>query len=423
MNNEQKIRLENNVLIVPNFPVIPFIEGDGIGAEVWAATQAVVDAAVLHAYDGQCRIEWMEVFAGDKAHQLYGTYLPKETVDTLADYTVAIKGPLATPVGGGIRSLNVTLRQKLDLYVCMRPVRYFKGAPSPIVDPEKVNMIIFRENTEDTYAGIEFQAESEELKKLLAMLQFDFPETYAKLPFVDAELSIGFKPISRPGSERIVRAALEHAITNDLPSVTIVHKGNIMKCTEGSFFKWAIALAAREYGATPVGNGSSYEFDNPVSGATITIKSVIADAFFEKLLTHPDEHSVVVTTNLNGDYISDAASGTIGGLGISPGANINPENGHAIFEATHGTAPDIAGQNKANPCSLILSAVLMLRYIGWIEAAQAIVDALEHTLADEVYTSDFYHTVGKGRLVGTDQFATLLIDHINRDEPDWNKGL
>ena len=357
----EKITLENGRLSVPNHPVIPFIEGDGIGQDIWKNARAVFDAAVAKAYHGQKTIQWLEVLAGQKAHKTTGQWLPDDTLEAIKEYLVAIKGPLETPVGGGIRSLNVTLRQELDLYACVRPVRYFQGIESPLKEPEKINITIFRENTEDIYAGIEWQAGSSEVKQVIAFLQKNMGVNKIRFP---ESSSIGIKPISKEGSERLIRSTIEYALTNNLAKVTLVHKGNIQKFTEGGFRKWGYELAQREYA------------DELASGKLV-INDIIADNFLQQILLNPEAFDVVALTNLNGDYASDALAAQVGGIGISPGANINYSTGHAIFEATHGTAPDIAGQDKANPCSLLLSGCMLFDYIGWTEVARRITTAIE----------------------------------------------
>ncbi|MDN0074960.1 NADP-dependent isocitrate dehydrogenase [Crenobacter sp. SG2303] len=371
---------------IPNNPIIPFIEGDGIGVDITPVMKDVIDAAVEKAYGGQKKIHWMEVYAGEKATRLYGSdvWLPEETLAALKEYSVSIKGPMTTPVGGGIRSLNVALRQELDLYQCVRPVRYFKGVPSPLKQPELTDMVIFRENTEDIYAGIEWQAESESAKKVIAFLQNEMGVKKIRFPETSG---IGIKPVSKQGTERLVRAAIQYAIDNDRKSVTIVHKGNIMKFTEGGFRDWAYALAKSEFGAEPIDGGPWCKFKNPNTGREIIVKDAIADAFLQQILLRPAEYDVVATLNLNGDYISDALAAQVGGIGIAPGANISDQ--YAIFEATHGTAPKYAGQDKVNPGSLILSAEMMLRHLGWKEAADLVIKAMEAAIADKQVTYDF----------------------------------
>ncbi|WP_302188975.1 NADP-dependent isocitrate dehydrogenase [uncultured Streptococcus sp.] len=389
----EKITLENGRLSVPNHPVIPFIEGDGIGQDIWKNARAVFDAAVAKAYHGQKTIQWLEVFAGQKAHKTTGQWLPDDTLEAIKEYLVAIKGPLETPVVGGIRSLNVTLRQELDLYACVRPVRYFQGIESPLKEPEKINITIFRENTEDIYAGIEWQAGSSEAKQVIAFLQKNMGVNKIRFP---ESSSIGIKPISKEGSERLIRSTIEYALTNNLAKVTLVHKGNIQKFTEGGFRKWGYELAQREYA------------DELASGKLV-INDIIADNFLQQILLNPEAFDVVALTNLNGDYASDALAAQVGGIGISPGANINYSTGHAIFEATHGTAPDIAGQDKANPCSLLLSGCMLFDYIGWTEVARRITTAIEKTLAQGYVTADLAH--GKPAY-STSDFAAKVIDYL-----------
>ena len=389
----EKITLENGRLSVPNHPVIPFIEGDGIGQDIWKNARAVFDAAVAKAYHGQKTIQWLEVLAGQKAHKTTGQWLPDDTLEAIKEYLVAIKGPLETPVGGGSRSLKVTLRQELDLYACVRPVRYFQGIESPLKEPEKINITIFRENTEDIYAGIEWQAGSSEVKQVIAFLQKNMGVNKIRFP---ESSSIGIKPISKEGSERLIRSTIEYALTNNLAKVTLVHKGNIQKFTEGGFRKWGYELAQREYA------------DELASGKLV-INDIIADNFLQQILLNPEAFDVVALTNLNGDYASDALAAQVGGIGISPGANINYSTGHAIFEATHGTAPDIAGQDKANPCSLLLSGCMLFDYIGWTEVARRITTAIEKTLAQGYVTADLAH--GKPAY-STSDFAAKVIDYL-----------
>lgn len=404
-----KITKIDGKLMVPDTPTIPFVEGDGVGAEVTPVMQAVVNAAVEKAYAGKREIEWKEVLAGGKAHELTGEWLPQATMDAFREYLVGIKGPLMTPVGGGIRSLNVALRQGLDLYVCQRPVRYFKGVVSPVKHPEKVDMCIFRENTEDIYAGIEFKAGSDEAQKLLDFLKENFPERFAKIRFA-TDCGLGVKPVSKEGTQRLVEAAIEYAIAEDRDSVTLVHKGNIMKFTEGAFRDWGYQVAREKYGAELVGDGPWCSFANPRTGKTITVKDVIADAFLQQIQTRPAEYSVVATLNLNGDYISDALAAEVGGIGIAPGANINYRSGAAVFEATHGTAPKYAGQDKVNPGSLILSAELMLRHIGWREAAKLIVAGLEKAISQKTVTYDFARQMEGATLVSCSEFGRRIIE-------------
>ncbi len=410
----QKITMGNDgVLNVPDNPIIAFIEGDGTGPDIWKASQKVFDAAVNKAYGGKKKIAWMEVFAGGKSWNMHGKsdegWLPQETLDAINEYIVAIKGPMTTPVGGGIRSINVALRQKLDLYVCLRPVKYFNGVPSPVKRPEDVNMVIFRENTEDIYAGIEFENDSagaakmkDLLKELGVFSKVRFPKT----------ASFGVKPISIEGTDRIARAAIRYAIDNDKDSVTFVHKGNIMKFTEGYFMKWGYELAKKEFGATELDGGPWCTIKNPKNGKTITIKDVIADAFLQQILTRPAEYSVIATMNLNGDYISDALAAEVGGIGIAPGANINYYTGRAIFEATHGTAPKYAGQDKVNPSSVILSGEMMFKHLGWDEVASLIVKGIEGAISKKVVTYDFARLMDGAKEVKCSEFADAIIDNM-----------
>jgi len=393
---------------VPANPIVPFIEGDGTGPDIWRASVRVLDAAVAKAYGGKRKIHWMEVLAGEKAFNQTGNWLPDETVEACRKYLVSIKGPLTTPVGGGIRSLNVALRQMLDLYCCLRPVRWFKGVPSPVKDPSKVDMTIFRENTEDIYAGIEFQEGTDDAKKFAALLKENFPERFRKVRFPNTS-GFGIKPVSREGTERLVRAALKYAVDNDRKSVTLVHKGNIMKFTEGAFRDWGYALAQNEFGAVEVDGGPWCAFKNPKSGKEIIVKDAIADAFLQQILLRPAEYDVVATLNLNGDYLSDALAAQVGGIGIAPGGNINYVTGHAVFEATHGTAPKYANQDKVNPGSVILSGEMMLRYMGWTEAADAIISAMDKAIASKKVTYDFARLMEGATEVKTSQFADGLI--------------
>ena len=396
-------------LVSGDHPVLPFIEGDGIGPDIWRATRQVVDSAVSKAYGGSRSIQWLEVLAGEKAFKATGSWLPEETLAAFRKYLVGIKGPLTTPVGGGIRSLNVAIRQELDLYVCLRPVRHFAGVPSPAKRPELVDMTILRENTEDIYAGIEFKAGSDEAQKLLDFLKENFPERFAKIRFA-TDCGLGVKPVSKEGTQRLVEAAIEYAIAEDRDSVTLVHKGNIMKFTEGAFRDWGYQVAREKYGAELVGDGPWCSFANPRTGKTITVKDVIADAFLQQIQTRPAEYSVVATLNLNGDYISDALAAEVGGIGIAPGANINYRSGAAVFEATHGTAPKYAGQDKVNPGSLILSAELMLRHIGWREAAKLIVGGLEKAISQKTVTYDFARQMEGATLVSCSEFGRRIIE-------------
>lgn len=388
-----KITLENGQLVVSNHPIIPFIEGDGVGRDIWKNARAVFDAAIDKAYQGQKKVEWLELLAGKKAHEATGEWLPEETLETIKEDLVAIKGPLETPVGGGIRSLNVALRQELDLYACVRPVRYFKGIESPLKEPEKTSITIFRENTEDIYAGIEWEAGTPEVKKVIEFLQNDM--SVSKIRFPETS-SIGIKPISQEGSERLIRSAIEYALANNLTKVTLVHKGNIQKFTEGGFRSWGYDLAKREYA------------DELASGKLV-INDIIADNFLQQILLNPEKFDVVALTNLNGDYASDALAAQVGGIGISPGANINYVTGHAIFEATHGTAPDIAGKDIANPCSVLLSGCMLFDYIGWTEVASLISQAIEKTFAKGQFTADLAQ--GKAAC-STSEFAAKLIENM-----------
>ncbi len=406
----QKITVNADMsLNVPDQPIVPFIEGDGVGQDVTPVMRRVVDAAVARAYGNKRQIHWMEVFAGEKSTRVYGAdvWLPDETTQVLRDYVVSIKGPLNTPVGGGIRSLNVALRQALDLYVCLRPVQYFKGVPSPLKEPEKTNMVIFRENSEDIYAGIEYAAESVEAKKLIAFLNQEMGATTIRFPNTSA---IGIKPVSIEGTERFIRKAIQYAIDHDKPSVTIVHKGNIMKFTEGGFRDWALALAQKEFDAKLIDGGPWCRITNPKTGKGIIIKDVIADAFLQQILMRPAEYSVVATLNLNGDYISDAVAAQVGGIGIAPGANLSDTV--ACFEATHGTAPKYAGKDYVNPGSMILSAEMMLRHIGWTEAADRIIDAMEAAIAAKRVTYDFARLMDGATQVSCSGFGQIMIDHI-----------
>jgi isocitrate dehydrogenase len=394
---------------VPDNPIIPFIEGDGIGVDITPVMQAVVDAAVAKAYEGRRAISWMEVYAGEKSTRLYGAdvWLPAETLEALREYAVSIKGPMTTPVGGGIRSLNVALRQELDLYVCLRPVRYFRGVPSPLKDPTQTDMVIFRENTEDIYAGIEWEAESDGARKVIAFLQDEMGVRKIRFPETSG---IGIKPVSREGTERLVRQALRYAVDNDRRSVTLAHKGNIMKFTEGAFRDWGYALAASEFGAQPLDGGPWLSFANPGTGREIVVKDVIADAFLQQILLRPGEYDVIATPNLNGDYISDALAAQVGGIGIAPGANISDEV--ALFEATHGTAPKYAGQDKVNPGSLILSAEMMLRHLGWREAADLIIASMEGAIGDRQVTYDFARLLDDATEVSCSAFGRAMIDRM-----------
>src|SRR6202043_1432736 len=419
-----KITISNGKLYVPDQPIIPFIEGDGTGRDIWRASVRVFDAAVQKAYGGKRKIHWMEVFAGEKANKAYNTWLPDETVTACREYLISIKGPLTTPVGGGIRSLNVALRQLLDLYVCLRPVRWFKGVPSPVKNPQKVDMVIFRENTEDIYVGIEFEAGTDENRKFLELFKQSFPKAYAKIRFPESS-GIGIKPVSKEGSERLIRSAIEYAIANKRKSVTLVHKGNIQKFTEGAFRNWGYQLAEREFAAqtysweqwerTKAAKGekaANAEMDAAKSGSRVLIKDAIADITLQQVLTRPDEFDVIATLNLNGDYISDALAAQVGGIGIAPGGNINYMTGHAIFEATHGTAPKYANLDRVNPGSLILSGEMMFRYMGWVEAADAIIGAMDRTIAQKTVTYDFARLMEGAQEVSTSAFGDALIRNL-----------
>ena len=406
-----KIVLKDGELQVSNHPIIAFIEGDGTGPDIWAASQRVFDAAVTKAYGNRRHIAWMEAYAGEKANEVYGrqVWLPEETLDALREYLVGIKGPLTTPVGGGIRSINVAIRQRLDLFACIRPVRYFAGVPSPVKQPELVDMVVFRENTEDIYAGIEYQQGTDEVRLLIGLLKERFPDAYERIRFPETS-GIGIKPVSREGTERLVRAAINFAIDRHQPTVTLVHKGNIMKYTEGAFRAWGYELAEREFGATPLDGGPWMTLENPTGGPRITVKDMIADAMLQQILTRPAEYNVIATLNLNGDYISDALAAQVGGIGIAPGANINYETGHAVFEATHGTAPKYAGQDKVNPSSVILSGVMMFRHLGWDDAAELIELAMDKVIAHKRVTYDFHRLMDGATLLSTSEFGTALID-------------
>ena len=406
--NGQMITKSETGLNVPDNPIIPFIEGDGIGPDIWAAANRVLDAAVEKAYGSDRKIEWFEVFAGQKAFDQFEERLPQDTLDAISHYLVAIKGPLTTPVGGGIRSLNVAIRQKLDLYACVRPVRYIQGVPSPVKNPEAIDMVIYRENTEDIYAGIEFQEGTEDAKRFLALMQEHFPERYAKIRFPETS-GIGIKPISREGTERLVRAALDHAIEHKRKSITLVHKGNIMKFTEGAFRDWGYETA-KAYGAEDLDGGPWQVLRK--DGHEIIMKDVIADAFLQQILTRARAYDIVATMNLNGDYVSDALAAQVGGIGIAPGANISYDTGHAVFEATHGTAPKYAGMDKVNPSSVILSGEMMLRYMGWTEAADRIVSAMETTITQKTVTYDFERLMDGATLLKCSEFGDALIANM-----------
>ncbi|MEK3807677.1 NADP-dependent isocitrate dehydrogenase [Metabacillus sp. SLBN-84] len=422
MTQGQKITVTDGVLNVPNDPIIPFIEGDGIGPDIWAAASRVLEAAVDKAYNGEKKIVWKEVLAGEKAFNQTGEWLPEETLDVIREYFIAIKGPLTTPVGGGIRSLNVALRQELDLFTCLRPVRYFNGVPSPIKRPEDTDMVIFRENTEDIYAGIEYAKGSEEVEKLIAFLKNEMGVNKIRFPETSG---IGIKPVSEEGTQRLVRAAINYAIKEGRKSVTLVHKGNIMKYTEGAFKNWGYELAEKEFGdqvftwaeydrivekdGKDAANKAQQEAED---AGKIIVKDSIADIFLQQILTRPREFDVVATMNLNGDYISDALAAQVGGIGIAPGANINYETGHAIFEATHGTAPKYAGLDKVNPSSVILSGVLMLEHLGWNEAAKLVVEAMENSISEKVVTYDFARLMDGAKEVKCSEFGDALISKM-----------
>ena len=403
----EPISIKNNALNVPNKPIITYIEGDGIGIDITPVMLDVVNAAVEKAYNGEKEIQWMEIYAGEKADSIYGEYLPEETVNAIKRFSVSIKGPLTTPVGGGMRSLNVAIRQILDLYICQRPVQYFDGTPSPVKHPEKVDMVIFRENSEDIYAGIEFPKGSKEVKKVIDFLQQEMGATKIRFPETSG---IGIKPVSTEGTSRLVRAAIQYAIDNDKPSVTIVHKGNIMKFTEGLFRDTGYQLAKDEFGAKDIDGGPWCSFNNPITGNEIVVKDCIADAFLQQILIRPDEYSVIATLNLNGDYISDALAAQVGGIGIAPGANLS--DSIAVFEATHGTAPSYAGKDMVNPSSLILSAEMMLRHIGWTEAADLILKAMTSTIQKKTVTYDLERLLDDATLLSCSEFGKALKDSI-----------
>ncbi len=420
----EPITLRDGRLVVPDQPILPFIEGDGTGPDIWRASVRVFDAAVAKAYGGKRRIAWQEVLAGQKAFDQTGSWLPDETLDAFRTYLVGIKGPLTTPVGGGIRSLNVALRQILDLYVCLRPVRWFQGVPSPVKSPEKVDMVIFRENTEDIYAGIEFAEGSDDAKKVLAFLKAEFPSMYKKVRFPDSS-GVGFKPVSREGSERLIRAAIEYAVAQKLPSVTIVHKGNIMKFTEGAFRNWGYALAEREYGdrtytweqwertkAAKGEDAANAEQKAAVAAGKVIVKDAIADITLQQVLTRPSEFSVIATLNLNGDYLSDALAAQVGGIGIAPGGNINYMTGHAVFEATHGTAPKYADLDKVNPGSVVLSGEMMLRYMGWNEAADLILKGMDGAIGSKRVTYDFARLMEGASEIKCSEFGDNIVAHM-----------
>lgn len=419
MTHGEKVVFENGKLVVSNFPIIPFIEGDGIGPEIWQAAKMVFDAAVQKAYQGKRKVIWQEVLAGEKAFNETGNWLPDETLDRIKTHLIAIKGPLTTPIGEGFRSLNVTLRQELDLYICYRPVRYFEGVPSPLKHPEATDMMIFRENTEDIYAGIEFSAESPEANKLIHYLKTEFGVNKIRFPETSA---IGIKPVSKEGTERLVRGAIEHALKHKRKSVTLVHKGNIMKFTEGGFKKWGYALAEREFGdrvftwekygdiKNKFGKAAAdQQLSEAEKAGKLIIKDRIADIFLQEILLHPEKYDVIATLNLNGDYISDALAAQVGGIGIAPGANLNLETGHGIFEATHGTAPEFAGLNQLNPSSLLLSGVLMFDYLGWNEVSQLITKSIEEALINKTVTMDFADQMEGATLLSCSGFGTELV--------------
>jgi isocitrate dehydrogenase len=419
-----RVTIQDGKLQVPDRPIIPFIEGDGTGPDIWRASVRVLDAAVAKAYGGRRKIAWMEVYAGEKAFKRFESWLPDETVEAFREFLVGIKGPLTTPIGGGIRSLNVALRQMLDLYVCLRPVRWFVGVPSPVKHPEKVDMVIFRENTEDIYAGIEFESGTEDVRKVLAFLKEMFPKSYAKVRFPETT-AIGFKPVSVEGSERLVRAAIEYALTNRRKSVTFVHKGNIMKFTEGAFRNWGYALAEREF-ADRVYTWDQWERTKKAKGedaanaeqkaalasGKILVKDAIADITLQQVLTRPDEFDVIATLNLNGDYLSDALAAQVGGIGIAPGGNINYKTGHAVFEATHGTAPKYANLDKVNPGSVVLSGEMMLRYMGWTEAADLVVKGMDGAIGSRTVTYDFARLMAEAKEVKCSEFGDAVISSM-----------
>ncbi|NLE54629.1 MAG: NADP-dependent isocitrate dehydrogenase [Lentisphaerae bacterium] len=406
-----QITMTSAGLKVGNNPVIPYIEGDGTGPDIWRATVAVVDGAVQKAYGTERKIVWKEVLAGEKAFKATGEWLPQATIDAFKQDLVGIKGPLTTPIGGGIRSLNVAIRQECDLYVCLRPVRYFTGVPSPVKHPELVDMVIFRENTEDIYAGIEFAAGTDEAAALAAFIREHFPKMYGKIRFPE-DCGLGIKPVSKAGTQRLVAAAIDYAIREDRDSVTLVHKGNIMKFTEGAFRDWGYACAHEQYGAQPIDGGPWHLLKNPRTGKEIVIKDVLADAFLQQILTRPAEYSVIATLNLNGDYISDALAACVGGIGIAPGGNINYQTGTAVFEATHGTAPKYANKDMVNPGSLILSAEMMLRYLGWTEAADAIIRGLDRSIANKTVTYDFERLMPGATKVTCSEFGRQIIKNM-----------
>ncbi len=422
--NGERISIRNGTLLVPDRPIIPYIEGDGTGPDIWRASVRVLDAAVHHAYGARRQLQWMEVYAGEKSFQRFHTWLPDATIEAFRDYLVGIKGPLTTPIGGGIRSLNVALRQMLDLYACVRPVRWFRGVPSPVCHPEWVDMVIFRENTEDIYAGLEFEAGSAGATQLLAFLQQEFPKEYAKVRF-PASSGLGIKPVSQAGSERLIRAALQYALAHHRKSVTLVHKGNIMKYTEGAFRTWGYALAEREFAGrvypwtqweqTKAAQGeaaANAEQQQALASGKLLVKDAIADITFQQTLTRPAEFDVIATLNLNGDYLSDALAAQVGGIGIAPGGNINYVTGHALFEATHGTAPKYANLDKVNPGSVILSGEMLLRYLGWTEAADQVLQGMDGAIEAKTVTYDFARLMTGAQEVKTSQFADAVIAHM-----------
>ncbi|MAI03073.1 MAG: isocitrate dehydrogenase (NADP(+)) [Gammaproteobacteria bacterium] len=407
----EKITYKNNELVVPDNPIIPYIEGDGIGVDITPVMLDVINAAVAKAYEGKKEISWMEIYCGEKSVELYGNdeWLPDETLQACKDYKVSIKGPLTTPVGGGIRSLNVAIRQKLDLYVCLRPVKYFDGTPSPVRRPDLVDMVIFRENSEDIYAGVEFESNTDAANKLIKLLQDDFG--VEKIRFTE-NCGIGIKPVSEEGTKRLVRKAFEYAIQNEKDSVTLIHKGNIQKFTEGAFMDWGYELARDEFAGEPLDGGPWHTFKNPNTGKDIVVKDVICDAFLQQCLLRPADYDVLATPNLNGDYLSDALAAQVGGIGIAPGANLGDEV--AVFEATHGTAPKYAGQDRVNPGSLILSAEMMLRHMGWVEAADLIIQAMQKTISKKRVTYDFARLIDDAEEVSCSKFGELLIKRIQK---------
>ena len=420
-----KIQMDNGKLLVPDYPVIPFIEGDGIGPDIWKASVRVFDAAVEKAYSGERKIDWLEVYAGEKAFNKFNNWLPDETIEQCREYLVSIKGPLTTPIGGGMRSLNVALRQLLDLYVCLRPVRWYKGVPSPVKSPENVDMVIFRENTEDIYAGIEFEEGTKSNQKFLSLFKESFPEEYSKIRFPESS-GIGIKTVSIEGSERLLRSAFEYAIENKRKSVTFVHKGNIMKYTEGAFRNWGYELAEREFGdhvytwdqwertkAEKGEDAANQEQSEAIESGAILVKDAIADITLQQVLTRPSEFDVIATMNLNGDYLSDALAAQVGGIGIAPGGNLNYITGHAVFEATHGTAPKYTDLDKVNPGSVILSGEMMLRYMGWLEAADLIVQSMDATIQKKTVTYDFARLMGNIDPIKCSEFGDELIKNMN----------